>query len=185
MSCREIHADTLTHIAGRVVTPSVFVQVEFPSATFRGWTGLGSILWNGQTWLGTGQVMQVSPAIETTDGSAQGYTITLSGLDSTTLSDFIDDEWFNSVVTVWLGFTEDRVVVSDPVQIFGGYLNDGTLDDNGKTATIKLECESRLIDQIKPRQWRYTDSDQQDLYAGDLGLQFVHRIQDQKISWGR
>ena len=54
----------------------------------------------------------------------------------------------------------------------------------GEKATITLTGESRLIDFFRPRISRYTDAEQQALYPGDLGLQYVNDLQEASVPWG-
>jgi hypothetical protein len=55
----------------------------------------------------------------------------------------------------------------------------------GETATITLTIQNRLADWERPRLRRYTDEDQQSVYDGDLGLQFVAQMAEKTIYWGR
>ena len=53
------------------------------------------------------------------------------------------------------------------------------------TATITLNCESRLIQLERPKNRRYTHEDQQERLTGDLGFEFVTDLQDKEIIWGK
>ena len=55
----------------------------------------------------------------------------------------------------------------------------------GETATVSLTVESRLADLERPRARRYTDSDQQAEYPGDLAFQYVQSLVEKEITWGR
>lgn len=54
---------------------------------------------------------------------------------------------------------------------------------SGDSATMEVNCESRLIDLKRPRTRRYTDQEQRALYSGDTGLRFIAGLQDKKITW--
>lgn len=186
MSERDLTAAVKTAIEETVIYPIVLAQLAFPSDTVRIWTGQGQISWNAQTWDGTGDVVSFSTFPETTDGSAQGVQIDLSGINSATISDITEDEFQGSSVDVWVGFTDSNGnVIADPFKLFGGQMDTGEINDNGETATITINAESRLINQLKRRQWRYTHEDQKKLYAPtvDKGLEFVSKIQDKEIVW--
>ena len=58
------------------------------------------------------------------------------------------------------------------------------ISDDGENATIKVSCESRLIDLNRNRVRRYTDVDQQSEVSGDLGFKFVESLQEKSIDWG-
>ena len=48
-----------------------------------------------------------------------------------------------------------------------------------------LVGESRLIDLNRARNFRSTHEDQQQIFHGDLGFEYVAAIQDKEVSWGR
>ena len=52
-------------------------------------------------------------------------------------------------------------------------------------AMIAETAESRLIDLTKPRGYRYTNQAQQHLFSGDLGMQYISKIQEKQIFWGK
>jgi len=54
----------------------------------------------------------------------------------------------------------------------------------GKTATITLTAESRLIDWSRPRIRRYTNADQQERFSADKGFEFVSDTVEIEIVWG-
>jgi hypothetical protein len=60
-----------------------------------------------------------------------------------------------------------------------------TIDVDGTTATIAINCESRLLDMNVAVDRRYTNEDQQLDHPGDRGLEFVNSIQEVVIYWGR
>jgi hypothetical protein len=60
-----------------------------------------------------------------------------------------------------------------------------TIQDTGETSVLTITAESRLIDMNRARERRFTDADQQQLYPGDLGLQYVAGLQDKEFPWGR
>ena len=170
-----------------VVHPLILCEMAFPSGTVRLWTGEGSIQWNGETWAGSGELVSFSPMPEVTDGSSQGVAIVLNGVDSGLLSDVANDPFQGSPVRIWLGCLDSNgTVVGDPFQFFGGVMDKGMMRDDGASAMIEIRVESRLIDQVRPIQWRYTHADQQKLHPGetDKGLEFVPKIQDLEVVWG-
>ena len=55
----------------------------------------------------------------------------------------------------------------------------------GKTATVQLSIQSRLVDWDKARIRRYTNEDQQNFFSGDKGLEFVSQMVEKDLVWGR
>jgi hypothetical protein len=58
------------------------------------------------------------------------------------------------------------------------------LDENGKTSTITLKCQSRLIDIMRFQDLRYTDEAQRTINPTDNGLVFVANLFNQSLYWG-
>jgi hypothetical protein len=59
-----------------------------------------------------------------------------------------------------------------------------SINDDGQNATIGMTAENKLVDFRRPREVRYTDEEQKNLYPLDKGLEFVNSIQEKEIYWG-
>ena len=64
-------------------------------------------------------------------------------------------------------------------------MNQMNIEEGPDTSTIQLSVENKLVDLERPRVARYTSAYQKDKFNGDLGLDFVESLQDQKLTWGR
>jgi hypothetical protein len=83
-------------------------------------------------------------------------------------------------------FNASNVLIDDPVQVFSGSLDVMQVVDSGTACEILVTAENRLIDLERPSEVRYyTDADQQRYSTGDLGCQFVEKLQTKEIVWGR
>lgn len=187
MSDRSITAAALNAIDASVVRPAFLVFFDFPSGAVYAWTGQGTLSHGGNDYLGMGSLLGFGSIAETADTTANGLEVTLSGIDSNLLSDVINDEYQGAAAQVDLALLdEDLNVIPDPINEFKGLLDKATVRDTGKTSVISLQIESRLVDILRPRQWRYTDADQQLLHpgAGDKAFEFVPKIQNVNIQWG-
>jgi hypothetical protein len=51
---RPLSAEMLAALQAPVIKPAIFVEITFASATAYIWSGIGSVEWNGHTWLGLG-----------------------------------------------------------------------------------------------------------------------------------
>jgi len=184
MSERDLHADVVTEVQQQVVRPACLAEMAFPTGTVRIWTGQGEISWNSQTWTGTGKFVSFSAFSEQTDGSANGVKITFSGVDSDLISDAVEDAFQGDNVSIWIAFLNSSgAIVGTPFKFFGGLMDTGEIRDDGQKASIIINAESRLIDQLRPIQHRYTEQDQQKLYAGDKGFEFISTIPDRQFLW--
>jgi hypothetical protein len=158
---------------------------NFISGTVRAWSGIGDLSWDSQTWTGTGTLLTISSVEEKDEISANGITVSLAGIPSSMISLALSDCKQGAAGYVYLGFLDGSSVVSDPILLFEGKLDIPAISENPETSTISISYESRLIDLERPRENRYTDEDQQRLFVGDLGLQFVPSLQDLTLTWGK
>ena len=183
---RAMSADYLAAIQSAALRPALFVEANFTSGPIYVWSGVGSIIWGGHTWTGLGSLGNVSMIEEGATVEAKGITLSLSGIDSALLTGILDEFQVGLPAIVSLGlFNVAGALIADPVGCFVGQMDQPTLDVTGTSATISINCESRLIEMNVAVDRRYTNEDQQRDYPGDRGFEFVNSIQQAQIYWGR
>jgi hypothetical protein len=183
---RAMSADYLAAIQSAALRPALFVEANFTSGPIYVWSGVGPIAWGGKTWTGLGSLGNVSMIEEGATVEAKGITLTLSGIDPSMLTGILDEFQVGLPAIVSLGlFDAAGALIADPVGCFVGQMDQPTLDVTGTSATISINCESRLIEMNVAVDRRYTNEDQQRDYPRDRGLEFVNSIQEAQIYWGR
>ena len=176
----------LAAIQSGILRPALFVEAHFTSGPIYVWSGIGPIAWNGQTWTGVGSLGSVSTIEEGTTVAAKGITLRLSGIDASLLTGILLEFQVGLPVIVSFGLFDDSgALIPDPVCCFAGQMDQPTLDVDGTTATIAINCENRLVEMNVAVDRRYTNEDQQLDHPGDRGLEFVNSIQEAQIYWGR
>ena len=183
---RTLTAPFLAAIQATLLRPALFIEAHFISGPLYVWSGFGSITWNSQTWTGIGTLGSVSTIEEGSTVEAKGITLTMSGIDATLLADVLGEFQVGLPAIVSLGlFDSTGALIADPVTSWSGRMDQPTIDVDGTTATIAINCESRLLDMNVAVDRRYTNEDQQLDHPGDRGLEFVNSIQEVVIYWGR
>jgi hypothetical protein len=212
---RAISGGFLDAISSRVNKPALFFEVHFVSGPVYLWSGFQSIDWNGHTWLGAGGAINVSAVEEGSTVEARGITLSLSGVNTDFITDILDEFRVGLPAIVYLGFFEtatesgggsgyglggygeggygtggsssgdSNTLIPDPVIAWSGRTDQPTIDMDGSTATISVNCENRLIEMNVAMDRRYTNEDQQLDFPGDRGMEFVNSIQDVRIFWGQ
>src|SRR5690242_15172205 len=183
---RQMSGDFLAAITSQKIRPALFVEVHFVSEVTYVWSGLGTISWNGHDWLGVGSLGEVSVIEEGTTIEAKGITLKLSGIDPTLLSGVLTDFRVGLPALVYLGmFDEGGSLITDPIISWAGRTDQPTIEMDGSTATISINCENRLVEMNVATDRRLTNEDQQLDHPGDRGLEFTSSIQDCQIFWGR
>ena len=169
-----------------VLRPAIFVSMAFANETLHLWSGTGTVTWNGISWSGVGTLGSIASVEEGSTVQARGTVLTLSGIDPQLLGDSLSDLQQGLPVTVWLAlFDSTPAIIANPVIVFQGRMDQPTITMDGTTATIQINCESRLIDMNVPAERRYTNEDQQRDYPNDRGFEFVNAIQEMTLYWGR
>lgn len=164
--------------------PFLLAKLEFDSGDFRVWSGRGDLSFNSEIYTGVGDLGKISEVEEGVDQRAFGISLEISGVPSANISLALSEELQNRKAQVWLGFFDSNyALITSPVLLFRGRMD--TMDIKlGKTATIVVTAESRLIDWGRARIRRYTDADQQERFPGDKGFQFVSDTTEKQIVWG-
>jgi hypothetical protein len=174
-------------IASANPKPAMFFEVNFISGPVYLWSGTQSIVWNSQTWLGAGGLINMSTVEEGSTVEAKGITLSMSGVSTDFLSDILNEFSVGLPAIVYLGFFEDDGVtlIPDPIISWAGRTDQPTIEMDGSTATISVNCENQLVEMNIAVDRRYTNEDQQLDFPGDRGMEFVNSIQDVRIFWGQ
>lgn len=188
MSSRDIGSSIVTAINTGVIRPVLFVEMQWPSGTTRAWNGVGPYTWGGNEFTGVGLFGGCSSVRESSDGRANGITLTLSGIPAGMQAIILTEHYQGRTARLWLGFmTASQTLIQDPpYELFRGRMNVASSRKGGKTATISLEIESRLIILQQKNGHRTTNEDQQERYPGDTGYRFIVGInQARPDNWGQ
>jgi hypothetical protein len=169
-----------------VVRPIYLVDLEFASGSIYLWSGLGDLTFNSNTYLGAGDLLAVGAVQESTDLTAAGAQITLGGIKQSLLLLARDEPYQGRPLTIRLGaFDENGDLISSPVIMFSGFMDVMTIADSGDTSTITVTAENKLIAFQTTSVRRYTAEDQKIEHPADKGFEFVAKIQEKEIVWGR
>ena len=183
---RSLSSDMLAAIVAGTLAPIYLVALQFDSGTKYMWTGIGTVVWNGQDWEGQGDFLGVSSITQTGDLQAESITISLSGIDTGNVSSALTDVSTLSKANVWLGFLNlsTGAIISDPSPCFTGHLDVATVQDDGADIVISISCENDLIKLAQASERRFTNDDQQIDYPTDTGFQYVPWVQLWNGAWG-
>lgn len=183
---RPLTASMLQQLVAANIRPVLLLKLQFNSAASYVWSGIGTLQWNGQQWIGLGHLGTISAIEESSEIKATNVTFQLTGIDPADLRQALNEVRQGNPVQLWFGTLGDNNnVIADPLQIFAGRMDVPTIDEGTATSTISLSVENRLIDLNRSRERRYTNQDQQIDHPGDLGFQYVQLIQNWNGTWGK
>jgi hypothetical protein len=162
------------------------VKCEFDTETLRVWSGDGNLTVGGETYLGVGTLLQVSPVEDNLELTSTGVSISLAGMDATVLNLALTENYQNRLVTIFLGFLEGGSDISiGTLTAFKGRVQTMTINDDPNGSTIILDAENRLIDLERPSNLRYTKESQKFIDSSDSCFNRVQSLNDKEIIWGR
>ena len=184
MATRDISSAVINNLEDDVVYPFFAIELLFDSGPLRLWTGVGEATIDGDTYVGTGDLLSVSSIEETTELAVKGATITLSGVPSEVIALALQSPYQGRVCNIYFGVVDGNTY-NNLTQIFSGYMDEMNIEETPETSSIELKVENKLIDLERARTRRYTSAYQKSVYPGDLGLDFVEDLQDKKVVWGR
>lgn len=170
----------------KVVRPIFLVRMVFDSSQLNIWSGVGDISFDSVTYTGLGDLLSISDIKETSDISATGINVSLSGVKSSLIAIAKDQEYQGRELTVRLGaFNESGSLIADPVIIFSGFMDTMTIAEAGTYSTISIAVENKLVAFERSKVRRYTAEDQKIDHPTDKGFEFVTSIVQKEIIWGR
>tara|TARA_S200002703_G_C3757928_1_gene233256 strand:+ start:399 stop:1085 length:687 start_codon:yes stop_codon:yes gene_type:complete len=208
MSTRDLPEQLVESLDDSVFYPFFAVELLFDGdETLRLWTGVGTLVFQGLSWFGTGSLLQIDSVEETSEISAKGASVTFSGVPSEVLSLALSEPYQGRKANIYFGnFTGAKLLQENSsyillqdgskielsskqsptlIEIFSGYMDQMTIEETGQTSTVELTIENKLVDLERARVARFTSEHQKSIYPQDRGLDFIEGLQDKDIVWGR
>mgnify|MGYP001626755849 FL=1 len=173
-----------------VVRPAYFVRMQFDSndspSYLNVWSGVGDLAYGGNTYTGVGDLLSIGEIAESSDLSAAGISVSITGLKSEFLVIAKDHQYQGRPLTVALGaFDSSGSLIADPTVMFSGFMDIMTITEGGDSSTISVSVENKLIAFERSKVRRYTAEDQKIDHPTDKGFEFVTAIVEKEIIWGR
>jgi hypothetical protein len=168
------------------VSLAVLGILTFKSEPVYVWTGVGPLLYNGNTYLGLGSLGEIGAITEGTDVQAYGTVVSLSGIDPTLLSESMTDIQLGAPATLMLALFDQAAgtVIGTPQTIFQGVVDKPTITPGTKAIKISLALETRLANLQRPSMRRYSSADQNLYYPNDIFFHWVEEQIDIAVKFG-
>lgn len=169
---------------GAHATHVLLIEAIFDSGTIRGTTSgvdLPSIGGNSYTAINT--LRSIEPLGESIE-STEGLRITLDGVDTAIITIAAAEPYRGRALNlyeVWLDAA--GAAIGSPVLLFPGLMTALQTTEEGGAATVVVEAEHFEADLRRPREIRFNDADQQQLYAGDKGFEHAERTTELTLVW--
>ena len=157
-----------SHSDGATVTGNTIL-----SAPLYFWTGLGDTTIDGITYIGTGNLMQISSIQETAEIQAAGATLTFSGIPADLLSLALSVPYQGRIGKIKFGLIDADNNLLQLETAFNMLLESG----------IDIGLES--VDLDRPVIRRYNNESQKAVFPNDKAFEFLNDLQGKDLSWGR
>lgn len=180
---RDISTTNLTEINSAHLHEVLLVKLEFDTPVYCH-SGIGTITFNSNDYLGVGQFGGVSNPTETEQLRPTSLTLSLSGIDSTLITEALDSGGYGDIVTIYTGYRQDDgTLVDDPWITWKGFLEFASIR-HGADNAVTLTCQHDLAILNENDGARFTDEDQEVRFTGDTGFQYVTDMAGIKLVWG-
>jgi hypothetical protein len=168
------------------IYPALLCELTFRSQSSYTWTGVGPLMYAGNTYLGMGSLGKMAGIQEGVEVQADGTSVTLSGIDPFIRAECMTDIQQGAPAAVYFALiTPQLTVIGTPYQIFAGTVDVPTVSPGADTISISLSLENRLIDLARPNNRLYTSCDQQLYFPTDIGFSWVEQLNDIALVWGQ
>lgn len=183
---RDISSGMSAPLQSNYIRPCFLAVITFKSRTVYCWSGVGNIVYSGNTYLGVGDFGKLGSVVEGTDVQAYGTSISLSGIDPLLLSECMDDIQLGAPATIYFALLDGNGnIFGTPYPLFVGTVDQPSVKVGMKTLTISLALENKLANLQRANMRRYTAADQQLYYPGDSFFNFVELLSDAAILWNQ
>lgn len=168
-----------------IVRPIYAVELDFSSGVVRANSTPYTLTIGGQTSLGIGAFGGIAPVEENAELTAYQMALTLWGVPRDLVGLALAEHYQGRDAKIYFGALDaNHAVIASPIVIFRGRM-DVMKIDLGETAVVSLTVENRAADWDRARIRRYTNEDQQSVFDGDKFFEYVPKMQDITLTWGR
>lgn len=173
---------------GRSVVRAILAEHDFASGMRRNWTGYGTLTLDGNDWIGAGDLVAFSPLPFGADDAASPITITLSGVEPVYIAEAkLEPPVRGRAQRLYLQFfdlaalapLDTKILIADRV------MDTMTWGGTGPgERRVAVTSEDVWADRDIAEYANFSDADQQVLYPGDRGLEFVQEyVPGYRLTW--
>lgn len=181
---RDLSSGMQAAVVTNRISLAILAILTFKSKTEYVWSGVGNLVYAGNTYLGVGSLGSVGAITESTDVHAYGTTVALSGIDPTLLGECLTDIKLGAPAVLLLALLDSSGnILGTPQTIFSGQVDKPSIEPGVKEVAISLALESKLTNLSRASNRRYTSADQQLYYPGDGFFNWVEQLNDIALKW--
>jgi len=172
---------------GEQMAMAYLIKADFVSGPAAIWTGVGDIEHNGFTWKGIGTILEISPVRRGDNGQADPFDVTLFSTQEIYQKALIE---FNSEardrsLDVFIQFFggQNQFPIGVPWLIRRGIMRGSAMAVDLGSTSLAITSDTLSSRRGRPAFAMLTDRDLQARFPGDLGLEFVARLDGSEVEW--
>lgn len=168
------------------ISPPISLDLEGANVLRAATTPKGlNVSWNGQTFLGLGELGSIGPVREPAELESAGLEFSLSGVNSANVSLAFNEHYLDRPCYLWLAWwdTDLGTLLVDPILLFKGRMDEMPIAVDAETARVGIRAENELINWERITVRRWNDEDQQRLFPGDRGFGKLAETNTRTIYW--
>lgn len=182
---RNLGSAMLASLTSNAIRPGFLAILTFHTGVQYVWSGVGNLVYNGNTYRGVGSLGRIGGIDETTEVRATGTTVTLSAIDPALLAECLSDIQLGAPATIYFAlFDASLNIIGAPYPLFVGTVDQPVIQIGVNEMTISLKLENRLANLQRSNARRYTAADQRKYYPNDTGFNWVELLNDMALKWG-
>jgi len=171
-------------LSAGVIYPAILVSLTFQTGTQYVWSGVGPLVWSGNTYQGVGTLGKIGTVVEGIGVRADGTTVTLSGVDPTLYADCMNDIQLGAPALIYFALLSEGAIIGAPYLLFSGLVDKPTVSESADSISITLNLESRMTNLQRASNKRYDSATQRAMYPNDSAFNWVEQLNDASIAWG-
>ena len=190
-SKRDISTLNQNATLAKIVRPILFVRYDFSTGVQNFHTEIGPRqathpIFGSETYTGIGDFGGIAGGItESISQAPQAVKFALTGVKSSFINLAFTDDYHRRDAEAMFGFDDQNgVLLDDPVIVWSGFMDKVEINLGENKGEMTLTCESRATNLKDASDTRFTDEDLQAAQTGDLGGEYLFRMQDIVLQWG-
>jgi len=179
---RSLGASLLTQLANDNNKFAFLVEINL-STTFRLTDNDFAVTYNSNTYTPSEYLVSIDDSSETGELKVEQMNIQLSNIDSTFRSIIENENYIDNSVNIYLAFFDSNDAFIDAFTYFSGNIKNAEITETINSSIIDLTISNHWSNWNLTKGRHFTDESQQNIYAGDKGMEFAH-VTKADIRWG-
>lgn len=178
---RNFPSELIVALAQPECSPFYAVEMLFDSGAVRLWTGYDNRTIDGETYVGTGALLAIDGMEDSSDLSAKGATVTMSGLSAGVMSLALLEPYQGRRARILIG----EQSVTGVGEVFTGFMDEMPIQQSAESVTVNITIESKLVTLQRANVRRLTSANHKLRHPDDTFLDWVTQLADMEVAWGR